>query len=589
MMNKSVQYKWLEALKNTNLDKKRLDRGEEYAYSGNVTDLNINRNEIKAEVEGNYDNYEVEINFKKLSSKQIEILVKIIKSNSEISLELSNGNIPYKLFELLEEENIYLIPNSFDNQDSYCDCLDDIRPCKHIIAVYYALSQEFSEKPLLLFELNGIPLKDLFEKIEIPLSVEYKSEKTLKQKMQERLKTLLDKADKATLKEIIFDLTFRSKENYIKYLDVIEDKIGLEDNETTENSSEKFIFNWDKLKWKLKKIEEYGYDFDYDEAESLEIEDKFNEIINELEKKEASKESRKEFIDEALSYINSDFDYRIMDVIYAACYDKDELYYFAENIRSNSPEMAMKIYKQLSEKEEYLKLRLDNLESSSDYYNLVQFYEENNEPQKAIKTAYEGLQKVQYHKGDLQEYLAEKALNSNNREEYLKLKFDKYTDRLTLQDYKSFENICNKKEWQQYESKIISKVEKLHSSNKLLIYMHRKEFEKAANTLLENNLGYNNFNSGSIIFSVADQLKTKYPEKVLQFYLNSTGDLDSAKDRKVYANQALIVLKIRDIWVNVLKTPEKWLNFARNVKYKNKNRKAFQEEFRKVISEWNDI
>ena len=196
------------------------------------------------------------------------------------------------------------------------------------------------------------------------------------------------------------------------------------------------------------------------------------------EKKEASKESRKEFIDEALSYINSDFDYRIMDVIYAACYDKDELYYFAENIRSNSPEMAMKIYKQLSEKEEYLKLRLDNLESSSDYYNLVQFYEENNEPQKAIKTAYEGLQKVQYHKGDLQEYLAEKALNSNNREEYLKLKFDKYTDRLTLQDYKSFENICNKKEWQQYESKIISKVEKLHSSNKLLIYMHRKEFEK---------------------------------------------------------------------------------------------------------------
>ncbi|MDD3013277.1 MAG: hypothetical protein PHC34_06190 [Candidatus Gastranaerophilales bacterium] len=171
IINKSIQYKWLEAIKNTDFDKKRLNRGEEYAYSDNVTDLNINNNEATADVEGNYDNYEVEINFKKLSSKQFETLVEVIKSNPEISSELSNGNLPYELFELLEEENIYIIPNSFDSQDSYCDCLDDIRPYKHIIAVYYALLQEVSEKPLVLFELNGIPLKELFEKIEIPLSV----------------------------------------------------------------------------------------------------------------------------------------------------------------------------------------------------------------------------------------------------------------------------------------------------------------------------------------------------------------------------------------------------------------------------------
>lgn len=588
-MNKSIQYKWLEALKNTNLDKKRLSRGEEYAYSGNITNLSININEVIAEVEGNYDNYEIEINFKKLSSKQIETLVKVIQSNPEISSELSIGNLPYKLFELLQEENIYIIPNSFNSQGSYCDCLDDTRPCKHIIAVYYVLSQEISGKPLLLFELNGISLKELSEKIEIPLGFEYKAEKTLKQKMQERLKALLDKADKAKLKEIIFDLTFRSKENYIKYLDIIEDKIGLEDNENTEVASEKFMFNWDKLKWKLKKIEEYGYDFDYDEAESLDIEDKFNEIIEELEKKEASKEARKEFIDEALSYIISDFGGEVMDTIYVACYDKDELYYFAENIRNSNPAMAMKVYKKLSDKKEYLKLRRDNLKSNSDYYDLVLFYEGNNEPQKAIETAYEGLQKVQYYKGDLQEYLAEKALNSNNREEYLKLKFEKYTDKLTLQDYKKFKNICNDKEWQQYEPKILLKLEKLHSSDRLLIYMHRKEFEKAANTLLEYYSGYYNFRPKSISFSVAEELKDKYPEKVLQFYLNSTGDLNSAKDRKIYANQALIVLKIQAIWVNVLKTPEKWLNFAKDVKYKNKNRKAFQEEFNKVIPDWKHL
>jgi len=37
------------------------------------------------------------------------------------------------------------------------------------------------------------------------------------------------------------------------------------------------------------------------------------------------------------------------------------------------------------------------------------------------------------------------------------------------------------------------------------------------------------------------------------------------------------------------RSPKKWNEFARNIKYKNKNRPAFQQEFSKIISGWRDL
>ncbi len=71
--------------------------------------------------------------------------------------------------------------------------------------------------------------------------------------------------------------------------------------------------------------------------------------------------------------------------------------------------------------------------------------------------------------------------------------------------------------------------------------------------------------------------------------MNAIDNLDSAKNRQIYAKQAKVAVKIQDIYENILKTPEKWNEFARNIKYKNKNRPAFQQEFSKIISGWRDL
>lgn len=589
ILNKLIQHKWLEALENTDIDPGRFHRGEEYACSGNVEELDINNNEVLAYIEGNHGNYQTEIKFKKLNQDQINKIIEIIKSNPDISTEISNGNIPDRLFDLLEKNGIYLIPKIFDGYYSDCDCADDAWPCKHIVAVYYDLSHEVCKKPLLLFELKGLPVKELFEKTQISQNIEFKLEKSFKQQTKEKLEAFLNKADSRTLKQIILDLTFKSKENYRKCLDIIEDNIDLDDNEKSECSSEKFITAWDEVKWEIKRIEEYGYYEDFDEAESLEIEDKVNKVKEELEKGKASKVARKEFIDDALSNIDNDFDSVILDAIYAACYEKDELLYFAGEIENSQTSTALSIYKELSEKDKYLELLLKHLESCSDYYDLVNFYEENNEPQKAVEIAYQGLQKTDGWKGNLLDYLAKKALDSNNREEYLRLKFDKYINRLSFHSYKSFKSICNEEEWKQYEPEILSRIDKLYSTDKMLIYMYREEFDKAINILVQSQANYYNLSMQSAEFLIAEKLKEKYPAEVIQFYMNSIGNFDSAKDRKTYANQAHIAAKIQDIYENVLKTPEKWNELAKDIKDKNKNRKAFQQEFGKVVLGWRNL
>jgi|GEM_PF-5722539 len=93
--NKSLQYKWIQALEKTDIDEGRLHRGQEYAWSSNVEELDINNNEVSAEIEGNYGNYTVEINFKTLNQSQIEQVNAIIESNPVISSEINSGNVPY--------------------------------------------------------------------------------------------------------------------------------------------------------------------------------------------------------------------------------------------------------------------------------------------------------------------------------------------------------------------------------------------------------------------------------------------------------------------------------------------------------------
>lgn len=563
-INLNLEDKWLELLDSSEADSDRLDRGLDYAKSGMVRNLKFDTEVITAFVKGSYGrSYDVKIELPQLSEDKIVKIKKIIDSNSKINDEIF----------------VELIPDSFEDLHVSCDCPDWETVCKHVAAVFYEIADEINKNPSLLLQLRGFTLnaknseKDIFEKY-------------------------LDGATPVILRKLVKKLAKQSGESYRKALEFLEKNVDFDVEDKQNLSAEKFMSVWNEIKWDLKKAEEYGLD-EYDK-EYRNIYNGLFEIKEELERKQASKKSRREFIDESLSYlIGSDstgFENELFNTLQAACYDENELRYLAENLEDSDSSWisgyAMQIYKNINDKEKYLEIRYKNLNHGSDYYDLALFYEESGEHNKAVETASKGLEQTDGWGSSLREFLIKAAQNSGNRQEFLRLKFEQTIARLNLESYTDFKNNCTPEEWQEYEPKILENLNKTWASTQIEIRLERQEYEKVLKLLLssEDNR-YKRYIPGTdtVAFNAAEKLETMHPKEIVKFYIDYLGDTDSAKDRKQYTAQAKIAVKIKNIYENILKTPGKWIEFAKNIKYKNKNRKAFQEEFEKVISGWRSL
>ena len=118
--------------------------------------------------------------------------------------------------------------------------------------------------------------------------------------------------------------------------------------------------------------------------------------------------------------------------------------------------------------------------------------------------------------------------------------------------------------------------------------MFRKEYDQAL-TILKKTRYPDTHYGGSEILKTAMKLEKMYPQEILTFYMTGLGNFNYSFDRKTYARSAAVAAKVRHMWVDVMKTPEKWETFARKVKIMNLKRPAFQEEFAKILSDWKTL
>lgn len=137
----------------------RVGRGKTYANSGRVYDLKIDDTKIKAKVTGNWDPYyNVALIFEPLPKKQVEKIYHIIDSNPLILASIINGELPPSLLTLLQNENIELFPQHFNDLATKCSCPDWGDPCKHMAGVYFVLTAMIDNNPFVLFEIRGIDI-----------------------------------------------------------------------------------------------------------------------------------------------------------------------------------------------------------------------------------------------------------------------------------------------------------------------------------------------------------------------------------------------------------------------------------------------
>ena len=144
----------------------RVSRGKSYANTGKVDSLVITGNKVAARVAGHYDPwYYISLTFPRISEPNRKKLEKILTEHPADFIALGSGTMTERLVTLFEAKDIRFIPRRWSLIESDCSCPDSAALCKHIAAVLYILAKEIDHDPRLLFQLAGIDLAELREKI----------------------------------------------------------------------------------------------------------------------------------------------------------------------------------------------------------------------------------------------------------------------------------------------------------------------------------------------------------------------------------------------------------------------------------------
>ena len=153
--------RWIDVLEGFDIGT-RLGRGCSYARRGQVVSIEIDQGTVDAEVQGSRPwPYQVSIEVKTLKKKDWRKLAPVLAKRAIFSAKLLAGEMPEDVEEAFTDAGLSLFPSRGSDLDTDCTCPDWSNPCKHVVAVYYLLGEEFDRDPFLIFKLRGIEREEL--------------------------------------------------------------------------------------------------------------------------------------------------------------------------------------------------------------------------------------------------------------------------------------------------------------------------------------------------------------------------------------------------------------------------------------------
>lgn len=153
--------RWLSTLESFHIGE-RLNRGKNYARSGQVLSIDIAKGEINAKVQGSFTApYKITIKLKELDSASWRKLTAALGRQAIFAAKLMAGEMPQEIEQIFKDNGLSLFPEKLRDLETNCSCPDWSNPCKHIAAVYFLLAEEFDRDPFLLFKLRGLEREEL--------------------------------------------------------------------------------------------------------------------------------------------------------------------------------------------------------------------------------------------------------------------------------------------------------------------------------------------------------------------------------------------------------------------------------------------
>ncbi len=155
--------RWISVLESFDIGA-RLGRGRNYARSGQVLSVEVEKGAVKAKVQGSRPTpYRVAIEIKSITPSKWEKLGKFLSHQAIYVAKLLAGEMPQDIERIFLSAGLSLFPQKSKDLKTECSCPDWSNPCKHIAAVYYLLGEEFDRDPFLIFKLRGLSREELIK------------------------------------------------------------------------------------------------------------------------------------------------------------------------------------------------------------------------------------------------------------------------------------------------------------------------------------------------------------------------------------------------------------------------------------------
>ncbi len=150
---------WCQNLESYQDYETRLPRGRSYLRQGNVYNLEIEPQSIRAVVAGS-ELYETSVSIQPLPKKRWQEIVEASAGEVGSMLDLLAGKLGDGLMRVLTDTERGLFPKPKEIRFD-CSCPDHAEMCKHVAAVLYGVGVLLDTKPELLFTLRGVDQAEL--------------------------------------------------------------------------------------------------------------------------------------------------------------------------------------------------------------------------------------------------------------------------------------------------------------------------------------------------------------------------------------------------------------------------------------------
>jgi len=351
---------------------------------------------------------------------------------------------------------------------------------------------------------------------------------------------------------------------------------------------------WFEVEGLMHSIDLYGgHDSDYEN-----VQDALDQIAEVVADGGAPAVCRQEIQSSALKCLTSGKDHftGLFNVAKACCHSEQEWHELAETLVASGHssagypdylKVAIEIYRQTGDRDRYLELRRQRLNSSHDFLDLARFHVEADEMDEAVRVAELGLASSNgSYAHELRMMLADQALAGGKRDQYLEWMFADATETLSLRGYQAFEALCSPDEWYAFEPRLLACVAAARPQTQVGIALHRREPHQALAALNKDDSSLYSWQD-SDLRRYARQLETLFPGNLLQYYSKKLGTIERAS-RRQYAEQAQCIADIKRVMLNLLSDQLGWFGFTIAVRHSTKRLPAFRDELGKVVPDWQD-